>query len=58
MEFINKATLVLKQVIENLLLFLIKFYLKLVLYYTSKIDYCKVDLYNIRCKLYQVSIEV
>jgi len=57
-KFINKITPVLKLVIEDSLFFLVKFYFKLVLYYTSIVGYCEVDLCNVRCELYQVSTEV
>jgi len=57
-ELIDKVILVLKPVIEDSLLFLVEFYLKPVLGYTSEIGYCKVDLYNIRDELYWVSTEV
>ena len=51
-ELIDKVILVLKPVIEDSLLFLVEFYLKPVLGYTSEIGYCKVDIYNIRDELY------
>jgi len=57
-KFVSKATLVLELVMEDLLLSLVKFYFKPVLYYTSEICHYKVDLYNIRDELYQVGTEV
>jgi len=57
-ELIDKATPVLEPVVKNLLFFLIKFYLKSVLDYTSKIGYCKVDFCNIGGELCWVGMEV
>ena len=57
-EFIDKVTLVLKLIVEDLLFFLVKSYIKLVLYYTSEIGYCKIDLCNIEYKLYLVGTKV
>jgi len=39
-EFIDKATPVLELIVEDFLFFLVKPYIKLVLYYTSEISYC------------------
>ena len=50
-ELIDKVTSVLKPVIEDSLLFLVKFYLKPVLGYTSEIGYCEVNLHDIRDEL-------
>jgi len=57
-EFIDKVTLVLKLIVEDLLFFLVKSYIKLVLYYTSEIGYCEIDLCNIEYKLYLVGTKV
>jgi len=57
-ELLKKATPVLEPVGKDLLFFLIKFYLKSVLDYTSEIGYCKVDFCNIGGKLCWVSMEV
>ena len=57
-ELVDKATSVLKPVMEDSLFFLVKFYLKLVLCFTSEIYYCKVDFYNVRYELCQIGMEV
>ena len=58
MELIDKVTPVLEPVVEDSLFFLVELYLELILGYTSKIDHCKVNLYNIRYELCWIGIEV
>jgi len=53
-----KQVLVRKPVLKDTLVFLVKAHLKLVLGYSSKISYCKVDFCNVHVKLHQVSIEI
>ena len=57
-KLINKVTLVLEPVMENLLLFLVEFHFELVLCNTGEIGHHKVDLYSIWCELYWVRIKV
>lgn len=57
-KFVDKTTPVMESVMEDLLFFLIESYLKLVLYNTSEVGYCKVNFDNIYYKLYQVGIKV
>ena len=43
---------------QNILVFLVEAYLKLVLGYSSEIGHCKVDFCNVCIKLYEISVEV
>ena len=43
---------------KNALVFLVKAYLKLVLGYSNKIGYCKVDFCNVYVELYQISMKI
>lgn len=58
MELIDKVTPVLEPVVEDPLFFLVELYLELILDYTSEIGHCKVNFYNIRCKLCWIATEV
>jgi len=44
--------------LKDALVFLVEAHLKLVLDYSSKVGYCKVDFCNVRVKLHQISIEI
>jgi len=57
-KFVDKTTPVIESVMEDLLFFLIESYLKLVLYNTSEVGYCKVNFDNIYYELCQVGIKV
>ena len=43
---------------QDVLVFLVKAYLKLVLGYFSEISHCKVDFHNVCVELYQISMEI
>jgi len=47
-----------KLVLKDVLVFLIKAYLKPVLGYSSEVDHCKVDFHNVCIKLHQISTEI
>jgi len=55
---INKQVPVKEPVLQDALIFLVEAYLKLVLDYSSEVDYCEVDFCNVCVELCQISAEV
>ena len=55
---INKQVSVGELVLQSTLVFLVEAHLKPVLGYSSEIDHCEVDFYNVHVELHWVSIEI
>jgi len=52
-KLVNKAVLIQKPVLRNILIFLVKVYLKPVLGNLREKSHCKVDLYNVHIELHK-----
>ena len=58
MEFINKIVPIRELVLEDVLIFLIEAYFKLVLNNSEKIYHCKFDFCNIYIELYRICTKI
>jgi len=56
--FVNKNIPVRELVLQNILVFLVEAYLKLVLSNFSKISYCEVNFSNVIIELYRICMEI
>ena len=52
-KLVNKAVLIKKPVLRNILIFLVKVYLRPVLGNLREKSHCKVDLYNVHVELHK-----
>ena len=56
--FVNKTVSIRKSVLKDILIFLVKTYLKLVLDNLREIGYHKVDLCNIYIELHEICVKI
>lgn len=56
--FVNKAVSIRKSVLKDILIFLVKTYLKLVLDNLREIGYYKVDICNVYIELHEICVKI